>query len=405
MERIIRKCGLFAAILLFVLPLCCPQKVSADTGKWIRSGDRWWYQYEDHTYPQAEWVTIDGKKYYFDEEGWMVTGWQKIEGKWYLFASSGEMLTDWHKVSGKWYFMDDDGVMATGWLKDGGKWYYLSGSGAMVTGWLKDAGKWYYLSGSGAMVTGWLKIGDEWYYFDSSGAMAADIWIGPYYVDENGVWIPDKVKGKMVAIDAGHQRQGNSSREPMGPGSSETKVKVSSGTSGKWSGLKEYELNLQVALQLRDELEARGYEVYMIRETHDVDISNAERAQMASQAGADILVRIHANGDDNSEVHGALTMAPSSSNSFLTQSVIKSSNVLSQKMIDCFCEATGARNRGVMTTDTMSGINWSTIPVTIIEMGFMTNKEEDLKMASSSYQGKMVQGIANGIDQYYESGM
>ena len=125
----------------------------------------------------------------------------------------GVMATGWLKDGGKWYYLSGSGAMVTGWLKDAGKWYYLSGSGAMVTGWLKDAGKWYYLSGSGAMVTGWLKIGDEWYYFDSSGAMAADIWIGPYYVDENGVWIPDKVKGKMVAIDAGHQRQGNSSRE------------------------------------------------------------------------------------------------------------------------------------------------------------------------------------------------
>ena len=231
--------------------------------------------------------------------------------------------------------------------------------------------------------------------------MAANTWIGSYYVDENGEWIPGKVRSKIIAIDAGHQRKGNSAQEPIGPGASATKPKVASGTHGNASGLNEYELTLQVSLQLRDELEARGYEVYMIRTTHDVNISNAERAQMAAAVGADILVRIHANGSDNTSISGALTMAPSNSNPYLTKSVISASQTLSRKIVDSFCAATGAKNQGVMSTDAMSGINWSTIPVSIVEMGYMTNRAEDLKMASASYQAKMVQGIANGIDAYY----
>ena len=302
-------------------------------------------------------------------------------------------------------------VAVNQWIRDGNRWWYRHADGSYTTnGWEVINGAWYYFDGAGWMVTGWVKLSGTWYYLTGSGAMAANTWIGSYYVNGSGAWVPGQTTGtitgggsknKIIAIDAGHQRKGNSAKEPIGPGASQTKPKVASGTHGNASGLNEYELTLQVSLKLRDELQARGYQVYMIRETHDVNISNAERAQMAANQGADILVRIHANGSDNTSVAGALTMAPSNSNPYLGKSVISASQTLSRKIVDCFCAATGAKNQGVMQTDTMSGINWSSIPVSIVEMGYMTNRTEDLNMASTSYQTKMVQGIANGIDAYY----
>jgi N-acetylmuramoyl-L-alanine amidase len=207
--------------------------------------------------------------------------------------------------------------------------------------------------------------------------------------------------GWKIAIDPGHQARGSSEQEPVGPGADQMKARVSSGTYGAASGLNEYELNLAVSLKLRDELSARGYEIYMIRETNDVDISNKERAEMAAASGADILVRIHANGSENPSVQGALTMSPSGSNPYVGGMADRCQE-LSQEIIDAFCAVTGAENRGVYITDDMSGINWSTIPVTIVEMGYMTNAEEDLRMASEDYQALMVRGIADGIDAYFE---
>lgn len=208
-------------------------------------------------------------------------------------------------------------------------------------------------------------------------------------------------KGKIIAIDAGHQAKGNSEREPIGPGASEKKAKVASGTQGTATGIPEYQLTLAVSLKLKQELISRGYQVYMIRETNDVNISNAERAQMADKSGADIFIRVHANSLNDSSVQGALTMCQTTKNPYNGNLYSKSLS-LSKSVVNGICSQTGFKNRGVQETDLMSGINWCKIPVTIVEMGFMSNADEDKKMATEEYRNKIAKGIADGIDTYYK---
>lgn len=206
--------------------------------------------------------------------------------------------------------------------------------------------------------------------------------------------------GKKVAIDAGHQARGNSSTEPVGPGSSTRKAKIAGGATGVSSRVPEYKLTLSIAKKLKKELTKRGYEVYMVRSSHDVNISNKQRAQRANKSGADIYIRLHGDSSTSSSVRGASGLYPSSSNPYVGK-LSKSSKRLTKKVLSAYCKKTGFRNRGCIVRNDLTGTNWSKIPVTLIEMGFMSNPTEDRNMQNSKFQQKMTKGIANGIDQYF----
>lgn len=209
--------------------------------------------------------------------------------------------------------------------------------------------------------------------------------------------------GHTVAIDAGHQAKANAEKEPIGPSSATMKAKMPEGSVGAATGVKEYELTLTVSKKLEEELKARGYKVVMIRTSHDVNLSNAERSVLANESGADILIRIHANSMDNSGVYGALCMCMTSQNPY-NASLHDKSYGLSKKIVDNICSQTGTKNRGVQEVDNSGAINWSEIPVTVVEMGFLSNPDEDRWMQDDSYQNKIVSGISAAIDAYFAEG-
>ncbi len=212
----------------------------------------------------------------------------------------------------------------------------------------------------------------------------------------------DNNSEKIVVIDAGHQAEGNYEQEPIGPGAAETKNKVAPGTSGCVTDIPEYELTLTLAEKLETSLIAEGYDVIMVRTTNDVNLSNAERAEIANEADADAFIRIHANGSEDPSDNGAMTLCQTSSNPY-NGSLYEKSKQLSSFVLDELVAATGCQKLKVKETDTMSGINWCQIPVTIVEVGFMTNPHEDKLLATDKYQNKVIEGITNGINLFFEN--
>ena len=205
-----------------------------------------------------------------------------------------------------------------------------------------------------------------------------------------------RLYGLRIGIDPGHQEHANSEKEPVAPNSSETKAKVSSGTAGVSTGVAEYITDLEVALKLREALEAQGCEVYMTREVNDIDISNLERAEMMNELGVDLVLRLHCDGATDKSANGIGMFVRA------TGEKQEESEAAAKVLLEAMSEATGAKARGVFLRDTYTMNNWSIVPCILVEMGYMSNPEEDEKLNDPAYQDLLVQGMVEGIARYFE---
>ncbi|WP_409343974.1 N-acetylmuramoyl-L-alanine amidase [Paenibacillus sp. MBLB4367] len=201
---------------------------------------------------------------------------------------------------------------------------------------------------------------------------------------------------QLICLDPGHQLYGNNALEPVAPDSKEKKAKVTSGTRGVSTKKPEYVLTLEASLLLKEKLEALGYKVAMTRDSHEVDISNVERAQMCNEMQADLAVRIHADGDNSPKAQGISLLYPAWSKG--NQAIFTPSKEAAEIILREAAAATGAVSRGVVPRSDLTGFNWSTVPSVLVEMGFMTNPDEDRKLSDPDYLNALTEGIASGIN-------
>ena len=206
----------------------------------------------------------------------------------------------------------------------------------------------------------------------------------------------------IVCLDPGHQTKGNPALEEIAPNSDKKKAKVTTGTRGVVTKKYESELMLEIALKLKTSLESKGYKVIMTRTKNDVDISNKERAIFANDNKADVYIRLHADGSENKNAAGASVLTSSPKNKYTTK-VQKESEKFSKILLEEYVKSTGAKNRGVIYRDDLTGTNWAEVTNTLIELGFMSNIEEDKKLSDEKYQEKIIDGLVNGIEKYLKS--
>lgn len=282
----------------------------------------------------------------------------------------------------------------TGWKTVSGKRRYYQND-RIKKGFSRIGNDYYCFDTKGNMHTGWQYTGKRYRYFDKkTGKMRTNTTIQGRKINSKGVWTP------VIVLDPGHSGKVARGTEPIGPGSGERKAKDVSGTIGCVTRVNEYQLTLQVAKKLQTELKKQGCKVILTRKDNKTAISCAQRAQKANKAKADAYLRIHANAVDFSSANGALTISVSRRNRFIGSKMVKKCYALSKAVLDSYVKATGCRREYIWENDTMSGNNWSKVPTTLIELGYMSNPGEDRKMQSASYQKKMVKGLSDGIRRF-----
>ncbi len=204
--------------------------------------------------------------------------------------------------------------------------------------------------------------------------------------------------GKKIGIDPGHQQKADTALEPVAPGSSRMKQRMSAGGAGIKTKIPEYETNLIIAKKLQTLLEEAGAVVYMLRTEHDVQLSNVERAQIMNKAEVDCWIRIHCDSSKDSSINGVHVLAPSAVSS---PNIAESSLNLAKLLLKGVTKATGAKELPVLVKSDQTGFNWSEQPVVAVELGYLSNPTEDVRLNRAYYQNECATGMYEALIAYF----
>lgn len=216
--------------------------------------------------------------------------------------------------------------------------------------------------------------------------------------DKNGNAVSNNGNKKVIVIDPGHANRSNLEKEALAPGSSVMKIKDGGGAEGVATKTPEYRVNMQVAVKLKSLLEARNYTVVMTKTSDSESLGNIERAEIGNKANANLVIRLHADSSDSASARGASILVPSPINDG-TKAIYAKSRQYGTTILNVYCSDLGLNNRGVQEHSDMTGFNWSTVPVVLIEMGFLSNPDEDRLLSDANFETKIANALADGISK------
>ncbi|MED3075082.1 N-acetylmuramoyl-L-alanine amidase [Bacillus wiedmannii] len=224
----------------------------------------------------------------------------------------------------------------------------------------------------------------------------------PLQNNEQKVESNEKQGKFLVVIDPGHQQKANLNLEPIGPGATTQKYKVTDGTTGVVTKKREAVLVLEMAFVLKEQLEAKGIQVLMTRTSQDVDISNKERATFANDHKANLFLRLHADGSENPNQSGFSVLTPAEGSPY-TKEIYAESLQISQTIVNKMRENQQVKVNGIKFREDLSGFNWAKIPGVLLELGFMSNPEEDKKLSDPQYVNSLLQSVTDSVEEYRKS--
>ena len=156
----------------------------------------------------------------------------------------------------------------------------------------------------------------------------------------------------------------------------------------------EKDINLSIAMHVKEQLNERGYEVLMTRES-DETISLEERVELANENGATIYISIHQNfyEKESPDVKGIETYYSAESET--------DSKRLAQLMQQQLTDNTDARDRDILANENLYVIRETNMPACLVETGFLSNKEERALLVSDEYQKQLAASIVLGVELYF----